>query len=80
MKTEGERKEIIDAINELLNHAYDSTLDEIHALLLKIEDEEDEADLRAYEKAKENDDEELISWEEIEQELELETAKKKDVT
>jgi ABC-type uncharacterized transport system auxiliary subunit len=79
MKTERERKELISAINVLLNHAYDSTLDEIHALLVKIENEEDEADLKAYEKAKADEDNELVSWEEIEQELELEIANKKDV-
>ncbi len=40
METERERKELISTINVLLNHAYDSTLDEIHALLVKIENEE----------------------------------------
>ncbi|MDY6896739.1 MAG: hypothetical protein SWZ49_01485 [Cyanobacteriota bacterium] len=52
MKTNSERKEIIDAINVLLNQAYDSTLDEIFELLKKIEDEEDENDLKAYDEAK----------------------------
>ena len=46
MKTEREREEIIKAINVLLNQAYDSTLDEILALLKKIDDEEDEEDIR----------------------------------
>lgn len=54
MKTDSERKEIIDAINVLLNQAYDSTLDEIFELLQKIEAEEDENDLKAYDEAKKN--------------------------
>jgi hypothetical protein len=31
MKTDQERKDLIEAINVLLNQAYDSTIDEIHA-------------------------------------------------
>ncbi|MGF1677471.1 MAG: hypothetical protein ACFCUV_27840 [Rivularia sp. (in: cyanobacteria)] len=54
MKTERERKEIIDAINELLEQAYDSTLDEIVAYLQKIDDIEDAKDLIAVKKAKED--------------------------
>ncbi|KYC42365.1 hypothetical protein WA1_20565 [Scytonema hofmannii PCC 7110] len=46
MKTKREREEIIKAINVLLHGAYDSTLDEIVALLKKIDDEEDEEDIR----------------------------------
>ncbi|MDZ8110600.1 MAG: hypothetical protein RM338_34070 [Nostoc sp. DedQUE12a] len=46
MKTERERKEIIKAINVLLDQAYDSTLDEILGLLKKVDDEEDEEDIR----------------------------------
>ncbi|MGB3656147.1 MAG: hypothetical protein WBA41_33720 [Rivularia sp. (in: cyanobacteria)] len=53
MKTNSERKQIIGAINVLLNQAYDSTLDEIFTLLQKIEDEEDADDLKAYDRAKE---------------------------
>jgi hypothetical protein len=45
MKTEIEREEIIKAINLLLNQAYDSTLDEILALLQRIEEAEE--DLKA---------------------------------
>lgn len=48
MKTERERLEIINNINDILQHAYDSTLDEIYALLKRIEAEEDEKDLKAY--------------------------------
>ncbi|GAA6615674.1 hypothetical protein NUACC26_014690 [Scytonema sp. NUACC26] len=38
MKTEREREEIIKDINGLLHQAYDTTLDEIYALLQKIEE------------------------------------------
>jgi len=70
MKTEQEREQLITAINVLLYQAYDHTLDEIYALLQKIEDEEEENDLKAYHAAKsdaENDS--LIAWEEIKQEI-----------
>ncbi|KYC40796.1 hypothetical protein WA1_24540 [Scytonema hofmannii PCC 7110] len=46
MKTKRDREEIIKDINVLLHSAYDSTLDEILALLKKIDDEEDEEDIR----------------------------------
>ncbi len=45
MKSLHEREQLIKNINVLLNQAYDSTLDEIYALLQKIEDEEEEEDL-----------------------------------
>jgi hypothetical protein len=70
MKTEQERQAIIKAINILLHQAYDSTLDEIYALLQKIEDDEDEDDLKAIKEARE--DIRLhgtISWEEIKKEI-----------
>ncbi len=76
MKTEHEREEIIKAINILLTQAYDSTLDEFYALLKKIEDEEEEEDLKAYDKAKK--DAEIngtVSWEEARKELETEIKK-----
>ncbi|MFN6537099.1 MAG: hypothetical protein RM021_012110 [Nostoc sp. EkiNYC01] len=78
MKTEHERQEIIKAITVLLNQAYDSTLDEILALLQKIEDEEDEEDLKAVKEARE----EIrvhgtFSWGEIKKEIAEE--RKKDV-
>ncbi|MGF1676616.1 MAG: hypothetical protein ACFCUV_23505 [Rivularia sp. (in: cyanobacteria)] len=70
MKTEQERKEIIDNINVLLNQAYDSTLDEIFALLQRIEDEEDENDLKAYHEGKEDIQKNgTVSWEEIKNEM-----------
>lgn len=78
MKTEQEREQLIKAINVLLNQAYDSTLDEIYTLLQKLEDEEDENDLRAYHAAKSDvENNSLIAWEEIKQEIANE--RKKDV-
>ena len=77
MKSECERKEIIDAINVMLNQAYDSTLDEIFELLQKIEDEEDEHDLKAYDEAKKNIHKNgTVSWEAVKQEIQ---EMKKDV-
>lgn len=70
MKTDSERKEIINAINVMLNQAYDSTLDEIFELLRKIEDEEDENDLKVYDEAKKNIQKNgTVSWEEVKQEI-----------
>lgn len=78
MKTELEREQLIKDINVLLNQAYDSTLDEIYALLIKIEDEEDENDLRAYHTAKSDvENNSLIAWNEIKKEIANE--RKKDV-
>jgi hypothetical protein len=54
MKTEQERKEIIEAIDVLLNQAYDSTLDEILAHLQKIDELEEESDLQAIIEARED--------------------------
>lgn len=54
MKTEQERKEIIESINLLLNQAYDSVLDEILAHLQKIDDIENEEDLQAIKEARED--------------------------
>jgi predicted S18 family serine protease len=69
MKTEHELEQLIKAINVLLNQAYDSTLDEIYALLQKIEDEEEENDLKAYHAAKSDvENNSLIAWEDIKQE------------
>lgn len=78
MKTERERKEIIDAINVLLNQAYDSTLDEFYTLLKRIEAEEDDNDLKAYQAAKSDVENHItIPWEEIKKEIANE--RKKDV-
>jgi hypothetical protein len=54
MKTERERKEIIHTINELLEQAYDSTLDEILSYLQKIDEIENAEDLIAVKEAKED--------------------------
>lgn len=65
MKTEIEREEIIKAINLLLNQAYDSTLDEILALLQRIEEAEEE-DLKAYDEGKEDIRiNGTVTWEEV---------------
>ncbi|MEH2053068.1 hypothetical protein [Nostoc sp.] len=78
MKTKHEREQLIDTINVLLNQAYDSTLDEIYALLLKIEEEEEEEDLRAYHAAKSDvENNSLIAWDDIKKEIANE--RKKDV-
>ncbi|WP_373525124.1 hypothetical protein [Nostoc sp.] len=54
MKTQQERKETIEAINVLLNQAYDSILDEILADLKRIDDIEDEEDTQAIKEARED--------------------------
>jgi hypothetical protein len=65
MKTEHEREELIKAINVMLNQAYDRTLDEIYALLQKIDEEEEEEDLKAYEQAKKDAEfDGSVSWKE----------------
>ncbi|MDZ8264172.1 hypothetical protein [Nostoc sp. ChiQUE01b] len=70
MKSEQEREQLIKEINILLNQAYDSTLDEIYALLQTIEAEEEEEDLKAYDKAKEEANiNNSLSWEEAKKEL-----------
>ncbi|MEH1816052.1 MAG: hypothetical protein V7K26_20500 [Nostoc sp.] len=78
MKSEQEREQLIQEINILLNQAYDSTLDQIFALLKTIEEEEEEEDLKAYEKAKEEANiDNSLSWEEAKKELK--TGIKKEV-
>ncbi|MEH2401798.1 hypothetical protein [Nostoc sp.] len=78
MKTEHDREQLIKKINVLLSQAYDSTLDEIYALLKTIEAEEEEEDLKAYEKAKkEANIDNSVSWEEAKKELK--TGIKKEV-
>lgn len=75
MKTEREREEIIKAINVLLNQAYDSTLDEILALLKRIDEEEEQDDLRAYDKGKEDIRiNGTVSWEEVKREMNKDVA------
>lgn len=75
MKTAIERQEIIKAINVLLNQAYDSTLDEILALLQRIEEEEEEEDLKAYDEGQEDIRVNgTVSWEEVKKEINKEVA------
>jgi hypothetical protein len=70
MKNEQEREQLIKEINILLNQAYDSTLDEIYALLQTIEEAEEEEDLKAYDKAKkEANIDNSLSWKEAKKEL-----------
>jgi cell division septum initiation protein DivIVA len=78
MKTKQERAQFIKDINVLLNQAYDSTLDEIYALLKRIDDEEDEEDIKAIREGRENARiNGTISWEDIKNEIVNE--RKKDV-
>jgi hypothetical protein len=76
MKSEHDREQLINAINVLLHQAYDSTLDEIHALLNRIEAEDDENDLRAYHAAKSDiENNSTIAWDEIKKEIANERKK-----
>ncbi len=78
IKTEQEREKLIEAINVLLNQSYDDTLDEIYALLQKIEDHEDEAGLRNHEYSMNNYDlNDTIAWDEIKNEIANERKKVK---
>lgn len=78
MKSEQEREQLIKDINILLNQAYDSTLDEIYTLLKTMEEEEEEEDLKAYDKAKQEANiDNSLSWEEAKKELK--TGIKKEV-
>lgn len=75
MKSERERKQLIQDINILLNQAYDSTLDDIYALLKKIEEDEDEDDIRAYDEGKEDIRiNGTVSWEEVKKEMKKEVV------
>lgn len=61
----------------MLNQAYDSTLDEILMILKKNEDEENESDIKAYDKGKEDIQKNgTLSWEEVKQDIQ---EMKKDV-
>lgn len=70
MKTDHERKQLIKDIHILLDQAYDSTLDEIFTLLKKIDDEEDEEDLKDIEAAEEDIRiNGTVPWNEIQNEI-----------
>jgi hypothetical protein len=65
MKSDRERKKIIEAINVLLHQAYDSNLDEILALLKQIDEEEEKEDLKDIQEAREDIRiNGTVSWEE----------------
>jgi hypothetical protein len=74
--TADEREQLITDINLLLHQAYDSTLDEIHALLKRIDDIEDEEDLKAIKEAREDIRiNGTVSWDEIQNEIRNEINK-----
>jgi hypothetical protein len=76
MKPEHEREQLIKDINVLLHQAYDSTLDEIHALLKRIDDIDDEEDLKAIKEAREDIRiNGTVSWDEIQNEIRSEMNK-----
>ncbi|MEH2158506.1 hypothetical protein [Nostoc sp.] len=70
MKSAHEREQLIKDINVLLTQAYDSTLDEIHALLKRIDDVDDDEDLKAIKEAREDIRiNGTVSWDEIQNEI-----------
>ena len=72
MKSEKEREQLINEINVLLNQAYHSTLDEIYTLLQTIEEQEEEEDLKVYDKAKKEANlDNSVLWEEAKKELKI---------
>jgi hypothetical protein len=74
--TADEREQLIKDINLLLHQAYDSTLDEIHALLKRIDDVDDEEDLKAIKDAREDIRiNGTVSWDEIQNEIRNEINK-----
>jgi hypothetical protein len=73
--TADEREQLITDINVLLHQAYDSTLDEIHALLKRIDDIEDEEDVKAIKEAREDIRiNGTVSWDEIQNEINKDVA------
>ncbi|MEH1923411.1 hypothetical protein [Nostoc sp.] len=71
-----EREQLIKDINVLLHQAYDSTLVEIHALLKKIDDVDDDEDLKAIKEAREDIRiNGTVSWDEIQNEIRNEISK-----
>ncbi|MEH2317381.1 hypothetical protein [Nostoc sp.] len=76
--TAQEREQLIKDINVLLHQAYDSTLDEIHTYLKRIDDLDDEEDLKAIQEARiDIRINGTVSWAEIQNEIRNEI--KKDV-
>jgi acyl-CoA-binding protein len=75
MKTDREREQLIKDINVLLDRAYDSTLDEIYALLKQIDEVEDREDLEAVKVAREDiRSNGTVAWEEIKNEIQQDVA------
>ena len=75
MKTDREREEFIKDITVMLYQAYDSTLDEIYALLKTIDAQEDEEDLKAIQEAREDIRMNgTVSWEQIQNEMKKDIA------
>ncbi|MEH2182834.1 hypothetical protein [Nostoc sp.] len=76
MKSTDEREQLIKDINVLLHQAYDSTLDEIYAVLKRIDDVEDEEDLKAIKETREDIRiNGTVSWDEIQNEIKNEINK-----
>ncbi|MEH2283002.1 MAG: hypothetical protein V7K90_17005 [Nostoc sp.] len=74
--TAHEREQLIKDINVLLHQAYDSTLDEIYALLKRIDDVDDEEDLKDIKEAREDIRiNGTVSWDEIQNEIRNEINK-----
>ncbi len=74
--TAQEREQLIKEINVLLHQAYDSTLDEIHAYLKRIDDLDDEEDLKAIQEARiDIRINGTVSWDEIQKEIRNEINK-----
>jgi hypothetical protein len=66
METTTKRQELLKAINQKLEQAYEDTLEDVLELL-DIRKAEDEEDIKAF---KEDENEPTITWEEYKQELE----------
>ncbi|MBD2679605.1 MULTISPECIES: hypothetical protein [Nostoc] len=76
MKSTAEREQLIKDINVLLHQAYDSTLDEIYALLKRIDELDDEEDLKAIKETREDIRiNGTVSWDEIQNEIKNEINK-----
>ncbi|MEH2289416.1 hypothetical protein [Nostoc sp.] len=73
--TAHKREQLIKDINVLLHQAYDSTLVEIYALLKRIDDVDDEEDLKAIKEAREDIRiNGTVSWDEIQNEINKDVA------
>lgn len=66
METTTKRQELLKAINQRLEQAYEDTLEDVLELL-DIRSSEDQEDIKAFE---ETENEPTITWEQYKQELE----------